>query len=53
MVVRSIFARTELEDRDVRVLRGMVGKIDCYAKWIERGKGKRKGNRDDDDSELG
>ncbi len=51
MVVRSIFGRTELEDRDVRVLRGMVGKIDCYAKWIARGKGKRKGNRDDDDSE--
>jgi len=52
MVVRSIFGRTELEDRDVRVLRGMVGKIDCYAKWIERGKGKRRGNRSDDPADT-
>ena len=38
MVIRSIFARANLDPRDVRVLRGMIGKIECYREWIERGK---------------
>ena len=42
MVIRSIFARTILDPRDVKVLRGMIGKIDCYREWIDRGKRSRK-----------
>jgi len=41
MVIRGIFARAGLDSRDVKILRGMVGKMDCYRKWIERGKTKR------------
>ena len=36
MAVRSIFARASLDSRDVRILRGIFGKIDCYRKWIEK-----------------
>ncbi len=41
MVIRNIFARTALDSREVKILRGMVGKIDCYAGWLERGKSRR------------
>ena len=41
MTIRGIFARADLDSRDVRILRGMVGKMDCYRKWVERGKTKR------------
>lgn len=41
MALRAIFGRTVLDAREVKVLRGMVGKIDCYASWIERGKTRR------------
>lgn len=40
MSIRNIFARTSLDSRDVKIIRGMIGKIDCYRKWIESGKGK-------------
>ena len=42
MVLRNIFAKASLDLREVSIIRGMIGKIDCYAKWIERGKTKRK-----------
>ena len=41
MVIRGIFARANLDSRDVKILRGMVGKMDCYRKWVDRGKTKR------------
>lgn len=40
MVIRSIFSRAHMDSRDVKIIRGMIGKIDCYRKWIESGKGK-------------
>lgn len=41
--IRNIFARAGLDPREVRILRGMIGKIDCYRKWIERGgRGRKK-----------
>lgn len=44
MLIRQIFARAALDQGEVKLLRGMVGKIDCYAKWIERGKTRRSGD---------
>lgn len=41
MAIRNIFARTALDGREVNLLRGIFGKIDCYAKWIGRGKIRR------------
>lgn len=40
MSIRSIFARSSLDSRDVSIIRGMIGKIDCYRKWIESGNSK-------------
>ena len=42
MAIRSIFGRSSLDSRDVKILRGMVGKIDCFRRWIESGKGKKR-----------
>ena len=42
MAIRNIFARAALDSRDVKILRGMIGKIDCYRRWIESGKSKGK-----------
>lgn len=42
MAIRNIFARAALDSRDVKILRGMIGKIDCYRRWIESGKSKEK-----------
>lgn len=42
MSIRNIFARAHLDSRDVKILRGMVGKIDCFRKWIEGGQKKRR-----------
>ena len=41
MTIRNIFARTNLDSRDVKILRGMIGKIDCYRKWVDRGRIRR------------
>jgi len=38
MSIRNIFARAHLDSRDVKILRGMIGKIDCFRKWLENGK---------------
>ena len=40
--IRNIFARANLDPREVKIIRGMIGKIDSYRKWIERGKAGRK-----------
>ncbi|MDH3974894.1 MAG: RNA methyltransferase [Deltaproteobacteria bacterium] len=45
MSIRNIFARAHLDSRDVKILRGMIGKIDCFRKWIENGQ-KKRGARD-------
>ncbi|MDT8318284.1 MAG: RNA methyltransferase [bacterium] len=42
MAIRNIFARAALDSRDVKILRGMIGKIDCYRRWVESGKSKKK-----------
>jgi len=47
MSIRNIFARAHLDSRDVKIIRGMIGKIDCYRKWIEGDRKKRRVLRED------
>ncbi len=44
MTIRNIFSRASLDSRDVQILRGMIGKIDCYREWVDRGR-KRRGKK--------